>query len=110
MLVCLGQYGNYRTDSLTSMEQKFLPLELLYHMTGCFCDRNSSICILTLQKQIQCFIDCNIYGCFDDRVVTLVAVKMKRLAREVYINGAVLQTNCMRQLERQLPSIISQPC
>ena len=40
VLVCLGQYGNYRTDSLTSMEQKFLPLELLYHMTGCFCGQN----------------------------------------------------------------------
>ena len=38
-------------------------------------------------------------------MVTLVAVKMKRLAREVYINGTVLQTNYMRQLERQLLSL-----
>ena len=100
---------NYRTDSLTSMEQKFLPLELLYYMTGCFCGRNFVNMHTYLQKQIHCFIDCTVHGCFDNRVVTLVAVKIKRLARDVYINGTVLRTNCMTQLERQLPSIILQP-
>ena len=75
------------------------------HVHGFNAQWSTYIPLLIADVKVQLFCCCLLkkqVGCFNHRVVTTVADKLKRSGYDRF--ALVLETNCIRQPNRQLPS------